>query len=96
MGARADAVSLRAVRAASGARDVAAPLGALAQLVATGIPVRRAAQMKAATREGQTCDEEKDPHPTTKLTRRPGTTTIFFIVCPEMNFWTFQFATASS
>jgi hypothetical protein len=45
LSAGADAVSLRAVRAASGARDVAAPLGALAQLVATGVPVRRAAQM---------------------------------------------------
>jgi hypothetical protein len=45
LGAGADGAALRAVRAASGARDVAAPLGALAQLVATGIPSKRAAQM---------------------------------------------------
>ncbi|MEO8560684.1 MAG: hypothetical protein ABI601_01325 [bacterium] len=45
LGAGADASALRAVRTASGARDVAAPLGALAQLVATGVPTRRAAQM---------------------------------------------------
>jgi hypothetical protein len=45
IGAGADGSALRAVRAASGARDVAAPLGALAQLVATGVPTRRATQM---------------------------------------------------
>jgi hypothetical protein len=45
LGAGADAAALRAVRTASGVRDVAAPLGALAQLVATGVPTRRAAQM---------------------------------------------------
>jgi hypothetical protein len=45
IGAGADGHALRAVRAASGARDVAAPLGALAQLVATGVPTRRATQM---------------------------------------------------
>ena len=45
LGAGADLAALRAVRAASGARDVAAPLGALAQLVATGVPSRRATQM---------------------------------------------------
>jgi hypothetical protein len=37
--------TLRAVRAASGARDLSAPLGALAQLVASGVPARRATQM---------------------------------------------------
>jgi hypothetical protein len=45
IGAGADGAALRAVRVVSGARDVAAPLGALAQLVATGVPTRRAAQM---------------------------------------------------
>lgn len=40
-----DQASLRAVRAASGARDLAAPLGALAQLVASGVGTRRATQM---------------------------------------------------
>jgi len=45
LSAGADPAALRAVRAASGARDAAAPLGALAQLVATGIPSKRAAQM---------------------------------------------------
>ena len=45
LGAGADGGALRAVRAASGARDVAAPLGALAQLVATGVPLKRATQM---------------------------------------------------
>lgn len=40
-----DQASLRAVRAASGARDLAAPLGALAQLVASGVGNRRATQM---------------------------------------------------
>lgn len=45
LAAGADAGSLRAVRGASGARDVAAPLGALAQLVATGVAPRRATQM---------------------------------------------------
>jgi len=43
--AGADQGSLQAIRAASGARDVAAPLGALAQLVASRIPVRRATAM---------------------------------------------------
>jgi hypothetical protein len=37
--------ALREVRAASGARDLAAPLGALAQLVASGVPMRRATAM---------------------------------------------------
>jgi hypothetical protein len=37
--------SLRTVRAASGARDLAAPLGALAQLVASGVGNRRATQL---------------------------------------------------
>jgi hypothetical protein len=45
LGAGADVTALRAVRAASGARDVAAPLGALAQLVATGVPTRRATEL---------------------------------------------------
>ncbi|HEV7992432.1 MAG TPA: hypothetical protein VGP25_11450 [Gemmatimonadaceae bacterium] len=45
LGAGADVAALRAVRTASGARDVAAPLGALAQLVATGVPKKRATQM---------------------------------------------------
>jgi hypothetical protein len=45
LGAGADGSALRAVRAASGARDVAAPLGALAQLVATGVQSKRATQM---------------------------------------------------
>ena len=40
-----DQAALRAVRAASGPRDVSAPLGALAQLVASGVPLRRATQM---------------------------------------------------
>jgi len=40
-----DQSSLRAVRAASGARDLSAPLGALAQLVASGVNARRATQM---------------------------------------------------
>ena len=40
-----DQASLRAVRGASGARDLAAPLGALAQLVASGVGNRRATQM---------------------------------------------------
>jgi hypothetical protein len=40
-----DPASLRAVRAASGARDLSAPLGALAQLVASGVNSRRATQM---------------------------------------------------
>jgi hypothetical protein len=37
--------ALRTVRAASGARDLSAPLGALAQLVASGVPARRATEM---------------------------------------------------
>ena len=40
-----DPGSLRAVRAASGTRDLSAPLGALAQLVASGVNARRATQM---------------------------------------------------
>src|SRR5919112_1910406 len=40
-----DQASLRLVRAASRAREVSAPLGALAQLVASGVPLRRATQM---------------------------------------------------
>jgi hypothetical protein len=44
LGAGADMSALLTVRSAAGARDVAAPLGALAQLVATGVPIRRAAQ----------------------------------------------------
>jgi hypothetical protein len=44
LGAGADMTALRTVRGVAGARDVAAPLGALAQLVATGVPVRRATQ----------------------------------------------------
>ena len=40
-----DMATLRLVRAASGPRDVSAPLGALAQLVASGVPLRRATQM---------------------------------------------------
>ena len=43
------------MRAASGPRDVAAPLGVLAQLVASGVPTRRATQMIGradATRRG--------------------------------------------
>jgi hypothetical protein len=40
-----DMATLRLVRSASGARDVSAPLGALAQLVASGVPLRRATQM---------------------------------------------------
>ena len=45
IGAGVDPASLRTVRAASGARDLAAPLGALAQLVASGVGTRRATQM---------------------------------------------------
>ena len=37
--------SLRTVRAAGGARDLSASLGALAQLVASGVPARRATDM---------------------------------------------------
>jgi hypothetical protein len=40
-----DMASIRLVRTASGTRDVSAPLGALAQLVASGVPRRRATQM---------------------------------------------------
>lgn len=40
-----DQGSLRALRAASGTRDLSAPLGALAQLVASGVDRRRATQM---------------------------------------------------
>jgi hypothetical protein len=45
LAAGVDLASLRAVRAASGSRDLSAPLGALAQLVASGVPARRATQM---------------------------------------------------
>jgi hypothetical protein len=45
LSAGVDQASLRAVRAASGTRDLAAPLGALAQLVASGVPLPRAAAM---------------------------------------------------
>jgi hypothetical protein len=45
LSAGVDQGALRAVRAASGTRDLAAPLGALAQLVASGVPVRRATAM---------------------------------------------------
>ena len=37
--------ALRAVRSAAGTRDLAAPIGALAQLVASGVPVQRATAM---------------------------------------------------
>jgi hypothetical protein len=37
--------TLRSVRAAAGVRDLSAPLGALAQLVASGVPARRATAM---------------------------------------------------
>jgi hypothetical protein len=40
-----DLGSLRTVRTASGTRDLAAPLGALAQLVASGVDTRRATKM---------------------------------------------------
>ena len=42
LSAGVDQSVLRAVRAAAGTRDLAAPLGALAQLVASGVPPRRA------------------------------------------------------
>jgi hypothetical protein len=45
IGAGVDPASLRTVRAASGARDLAAPLGALAQLVASGVGTQRATRM---------------------------------------------------
>lgn len=45
LSAGADQSALRAVRAAGGTRDLSAPLGALAQLVASGVPVRRATSM---------------------------------------------------
>ena len=45
LSAGVDQGALRAVRAASGARDVSASLGALAQLVASGVPTRRATAM---------------------------------------------------
>ena len=45
LAAGVDLASLRAVRAASGSRDLSAPLGALAQLVASGVPAPRATQM---------------------------------------------------
>lgn len=43
--AGADATAVRAVRAASAGRPVSAPLGALAQLVASGVPSPRAVAM---------------------------------------------------
>lgn len=45
LAAGVDQASLRTVRAASASRDLSAPLGALAQLVASGVPARRATQM---------------------------------------------------
>jgi hypothetical protein len=41
----ADGAALRTLRATAGARDLAAPLGALAQLVASGVAPRRATRM---------------------------------------------------
>ena len=45
LSAGVDQPALRTVRTAGGARDLAAPLGALAQLVASGVPVKRATAM---------------------------------------------------
>ena len=45
LSAGVDQATLRAVRTAGGARDLAAPLGALAQLAASGVPVKRATAM---------------------------------------------------
>ena len=45
LAAGADATAVRAVRAASAGRPVSAPLGALAQLVASGVPSTRAVAM---------------------------------------------------
>jgi len=45
LAAGADAGALRTLRTAGGARDLAAPLGALAQLVASGVAPSRATQM---------------------------------------------------
>src|SRR3982750_1202987 len=45
LAAGADAGALRTLRTTGGARDLAAPLGALAQLVASGVAPRRATQM---------------------------------------------------
>jgi hypothetical protein len=45
LSAGVDQGSLRAIRTAGGPRDLAAPLGALAQLVASGVPVKRATGM---------------------------------------------------
>ena len=45
LAAGADATAVRAVRAASLGRSASAPLGALAQLVASGVPSRRAVVM---------------------------------------------------
>ena len=42
LSAGADATAVRAVRAASSGRPISAPLGALAQLVASGVPTTRA------------------------------------------------------
>ena len=45
LSAGVDQATLRAVRTAGGSRDLAAPLGALAQLAASGVPVKRATAM---------------------------------------------------
>jgi hypothetical protein len=45
LAAGADVTALRALRTSGGARDLAAPLGTLAQLVASGVAPRRATQM---------------------------------------------------
>jgi len=45
LSAGADGSALRTLREAGAGRDLAAPLGALAQLVATGVPSRRATAM---------------------------------------------------
>ena len=45
LAAGADAGALRTLRTTGGARDLAAPLGALAQLVASGVAPKRATQM---------------------------------------------------
>jgi hypothetical protein len=45
LSAGVDHGALRAIRTAGGPRDLAAPLGALAQLVASGVPTKRATAM---------------------------------------------------
>ncbi len=45
LAAGADATAVRVVKAAAGGRPVSAPLGALAQLVASGVPSMRASSM---------------------------------------------------